>query len=219
MAGKHKTADGYPLGAWVFNQREKKDDMPTERRARLDALGFVWDQLSVQWEEGLGHLQAFVREHGHCRVPRYHKTTGGYRLGAWVHHQRNEMERIPAEQRARLEALGFVRGVQTNQWEVGFAQLDAFVKEHGHCRVQAGYMTTDGYSLGAWVNTQRVEQNGMSGERKARLATVGFVWDPYHAQWEEGFQYLQAFVREHGHCKVPAKVCICRWISVGDMGS
>ncbi|MBA58357.1 MAG: hypothetical protein CMQ40_04205 [Gammaproteobacteria bacterium] len=37
---KHKTPDGYKLGAWVGKQRTTKDTLPEDRRKRLDELGF-----------------------------------------------------------------------------------------------------------------------------------------------------------------------------------
>ena len=34
--------DEFSLGAWVRAQRETKDSMSSERRQRLDDIGFVW---------------------------------------------------------------------------------------------------------------------------------------------------------------------------------
>jgi hypothetical protein len=34
--------NGFPLGRWVFSQRQSKDRLSAERRQRLDELEFVW---------------------------------------------------------------------------------------------------------------------------------------------------------------------------------
>jgi superfamily II DNA or RNA helicase len=199
---RYQTADGYRLRWWVNNQRTSEDNTPPERKARLDALGFVWDPFSAQWEEGFGHVQAFVQKHGHCRVPTNHRTADGYRLGRWVGHQYGNQEYISAERKARLDALGFVWGVKAAQWEEGFGHLRAFAEQHGHCKVKQNHVTADGYRLGTWIGTQRVNQNDTPAERKARLDALGFIWDPMGDQWQEGFRHLQAFVQKHGHCRV-----------------
>ena len=138
---------------------------------RLDSSGIAHEAL---WEEGFEHLQAFVKENGHCEVSDAHVAADGYPLGQWVRVQRRQKDRISAERKARLDALGFIWDVLAQQWEVGFQHLAAFVREHGHCRVLATHVAADGYRLGQWVKVQRRRKNRMSAERKARLDALGF---------------------------------------------
>ena len=42
-------------------------------------------------------------------------------------------------------------------------------------------------------------------ERIDRLNALAFSWAPYDFAWEEMFERMAAFEREHGHCNVPAK--------------
>jgi superfamily II DNA or RNA helicase len=197
----HVTAMGYRLGRWVEVQRTNRDSISTERKSHLDALGFIWDPHSDQWEEGFRYLQAFVKEHGHSRVPASYRSADGYRLGQWVIHQRHRKD-LSLEHKARLDALAFDWDPFTAQWEEGFQHFEAFVKEHGHPLVAHDYRSADGYRLGYWVGNLRVRTNRLSPEQKARLDALAFDWDPRTARWEEGFEHLQAFVREHGHCKM-----------------
>jgi hypothetical protein len=214
----YKSPDGYRLGGWVSEQRAKRDSMLPERKARLDALGFIWNPHPAQWEEGFQHLQAFAKEHGHCMVPQKHVTANGYRLGQWVAVQRTTRDTISPERKARLDALGFIWDMSADEWEEGFRHLQDFVKEHWHCRVPQKHVTADGYRLGLWVTNQRARKDTIPPERKARLDTLGFIWDAIADQWEEGFQHLQAFVNEHGHCGSPPPACDCEWIPIGGLG-
>lgn len=98
---------GYRLGTWVSEQRYRKDTMSPERCQRLDALGFVWDPFTAQWEEGIHFLEIFHQREGHCRVPQNHREQG-YRLGQWVGVQRKKKDTMSPERRQRLDTLGFV---------------------------------------------------------------------------------------------------------------
>ena len=98
---------GYRLGLWVAVQRRAKDTMPPDRRQRLDALGFAWDVLTAQWDEGFRCLEIYHQREGHCRVPATYREQG-FRLGSWVNNQRMAKDTLLPERRQRLDALGFV---------------------------------------------------------------------------------------------------------------
>jgi len=55
---QYKTTDGYPLGSWVIGQRASQNDIATDRKGQLDALGFVWRvDPTVQSSEGFVDLK------------------------------------------------------------------------------------------------------------------------------------------------------------------
>jgi superfamily II DNA or RNA helicase len=98
---------GYKLGVWVSNQRVKKKTMALERVKRLNNIGFVWDLLELQWEEGFEYLIAYKEAYGNCAVLRSFKLNN-YRLGGWVSRQRSNQDKLTPERFKRLDDLGFV---------------------------------------------------------------------------------------------------------------
>ena len=97
----------FKLGAWVKEQRTNKETMSTERRQRLNEIGFIWNVLESAWEEGVAALRQFKAREGHCRVSARHRE-GTFKLGSWVNEQRTNRNTIPAERRRRLDELGFI---------------------------------------------------------------------------------------------------------------
>ena len=179
-------------------QRRNEAKLSPERLAKLER--FVWDALDAFWDEGFTHLQQYVAEHGHAKVPATHKFDG-FRLGQWVGVQRKNKDQLSPERLAKLESRGFVWDVLGAAWDQGFAHLQQYVAEHGHTRVPATHKV-DGFRLGQWVSTQRKNTDQLSAERVARLESLGFIWDPSGAAWDEGFAYLEQYVAEHGHARV-----------------
>ena len=163
----------------------------------------IVDRLSAHWEEMFGLLVAYKDEHGHCNVP---QTTvyRGENLGTWVNDQRTRKNLLSEDRIRRLEDIGFVWDLLEAQWEEMFGLLVAYKDKHGDCNVPAKEEYR-GENLGIWVNTQRQskKKDNLSTERFQRLEGIGFVWDPFDAQWEEMFGLLIAYKDEHGHCDVP----------------
>jgi hypothetical protein len=69
------------------------------------------------------------------------------------------------------------------RWERGYAALLRFVARTGHARVPSKHKE-DGFSLGRWVNRQRVAHTygKLASERITRLSRVKFVWDARDAE-------------------------------------
>jgi hypothetical protein len=144
----------------------------------LDAIGFVWDPITQQWEEGFAALARFREREGHCLVWRSHKEDGhDGKLGGWVSNQRTNKTELSAERTERLGAIGFVWDPITQQWEEGFAALARFKEREGHCLVKFNHKE-DGHDgkLGGWVSNQRTNKTELSAERTERLDAIGFVW-------------------------------------------
>jgi Helicase associated domain len=97
------------LGFWVTQQRMlgNRGKLSTDRKARLDALGFDWGTRHTLWDTMFTELKRYKEEFGHCNVPQ--KWRQNPKLGAWVSSQRAQERggKLSSERKARLDALGF----------------------------------------------------------------------------------------------------------------
>ncbi|MDC0541176.1 Helicase associated domain protein [Paracoccaceae bacterium] len=101
----HEEGD-YRLGRWSQTQRALKSIMSSDRREKLNALGFVWDPRSEDWEEGFRKLQQFQKREGHCHVKKSHMEDG-FPLGEWAKKRRHFQDRLTPDHKKRLDAIGF----------------------------------------------------------------------------------------------------------------
>ena len=201
----HITASGFKLGGWVSEQRTRKDLFISERIERLNALGFVWDPIIQQWEQGFRELVAYKKEFGDCLVAKAHIIASGYKLGVWIGSQRTRKDHLTPERIERLNALGFVWDPYAEQWEKGFRELVAYKEELGDCLVPQRHTTVSGFKLGPWIIRQRTRKDNLTPERIERLDALGFVWDRLTQLWEKGFRELVAYKEEFGDCLVPQR--------------
>jgi hypothetical protein len=97
------------FGQWVSRQRtfHSKGKLSPSRIASLEAINFLWDPLSHDWEVAFSRLQAFKQAFGHCRVPSTYQADS--QLALWVARQRRiySKGKLSSDRIMRLEALGF----------------------------------------------------------------------------------------------------------------
>lgn len=207
--------EGFPLGEWLtyHRQRRANGEMPTERIARLEAIGMVWDTGTAQWEEYYAAALQYYLEHRDLEVPIKYVTPAGLALGTWLGSQRGAHQRgtLSEEQTAKLEAL-HVDWANRNdrKWMRAYQAAVRYYKHFGNLDVPSGYVDPDGVLLGKWVFRQRYAwQNParssarVSSERKRMLDKIGMVWADPDA-WEHRYDLAMTYKKEHGDLEMPA---------------
>mmetsp|Transcript_26444 Transcript_26444/g.29250 ORF Transcript_26444/g.29250 Transcript_26444/m.29250 type:complete len:591 (+) Transcript_26444:437-2209(+) len=200
--------DGINLGCWLYGQRQNKRKGKLDRRheQRLEDVGIVWDVYSERWENNYRHLVKFQEREGHVNIStRY--IEDGVRVGDWLNKQRGlkKTGKLEKSLEQRLENLGVVWEVLSEQWEKNYRLLVEFQAREGHAAVPASY-TEDGINVGAWLSDQRLQKkNGkLDSRREKRLLDVGVVWyRDLHLQWENNYFLLIQFLEREGHPNVP----------------
>jgi len=112
---------GMPLGVRVDSIRSREDYVKyhPDRRAELDEMGFIWDDLERRWEEVKEALITFKDANGDLEVPRkfvvpseppWPEKVWGMPLGVRVDsiRSREDYVKYHPDRRAELDEMGFI---------------------------------------------------------------------------------------------------------------
>jgi len=205
---------GKALGEWLDRQRRVMDrgELLPSRKSKLEALGVVFgDVASQKWEDMYQRLSDYRQHNGHIRVPYSYQDKDGKNLGTWVNTQRQSKKKgtLLSYQESKLEALGMQWEVTNSQWDSMFSLLVRFKDEKGHCNVPWSVKvdSEDGgteMALGQWVARQRrsKQKGSLSVAKRTKLENLGLAWNR-NDQWDELFECLVEYQKQHGDCNVP----------------
>ena len=161
------------------------------------------------WNKGIQELRIFEAVHGSVLVPWKYETSDGFKLGNCVRNKRAAKFQgtLSSDQIKELDDLGFVWDVYDHQWQRGIHKLQDYTFENGCATVPQNYETLDGFKLGIWVKGRRVSKSKgkLSSDQIKELDDLGFVWDVYDHQWQQGIHNLQEYKFENGGVMVPRK--------------
>lgn len=204
------------LSLWVGTQRQdkKKGRIDSERTSRLSEIGFDWNPNQSDWENNFSALAEFFRQEGHPNVPE--KYSQRPQLRRWVNKLREDYKKgkVPGDQVAMLNTLGFVWVPLEESWNIRYAELVEFKNKYGHCDVRE----RDNLKLAQWLTELRKKwkRKGLPPERLAELDVLGFVWDTREDDWDEMLTMLTGYKVQHGDCNVPAtheNQKLARWVN------
>eukprot|EP00548_Thalassiothrix_antarctica_P010765 CAMPEP_0194161376 /NCGR_PEP_ID=MMETSP0152-20130528/78903_1 /TAXON_ID=1049557 /ORGANISM="Thalassiothrix antarctica, Strain L6-D1" /LENGTH=673 /DNA_ID=CAMNT_0038871155 /DNA_START=132 /DNA_END=2153 /DNA_ORIENTATION=+ len=192
VPGSH-IEDGMKLGEWLIRQRNQK------RKRKID-------KVLEQWESSYRNLAKFHQREGHSDVPGSH-IEDGMKLGEWLIRQRNQKRKRKIDKvlEQRLEDVGVVWNVLSEQWESHYRLLLEFRQREGHSNVPSRHIE-DGRTLGRWLNHQRQQKKKGKLDESIikRLEDAEVIWDVLSEQWESNYRILLKFRQRKGHSNAPA---------------
>jgi hypothetical protein len=220
---------------WLVGQRKIWDEMPAERRARLEEIDVSESTPAEQiqrrsakawvpdWNKFFRDATAFKEKFGHLRIGRDEGSAAFPGLANFAGKLRTGALEPDAAQRDKLERIGFVWDIRAARagefFDTRFADLLKYKKKHGDTNVSQ--LSKTHRALGQWVNRLRLTRHELPEEQRAQLEGIGFVWELkkewMEGQWETRFAELLEYKRQHGDCLVP-QVCpdwytLSRWVS------
>jgi hypothetical protein len=174
---------------------------------RIEAYKMNWgihQKRELKWLDKYYALIRFKEQYGHINVPVSYDT----KLFNWVQIQRQSYQ-INIMDSARIELLkllGFkfrlAKFTKRNKWDDTFIKLKQFKEEFGHIKV-----TVRNKYLYAWLCIQRIhfKADKLDEEKIMQLTSLGFDLTPRDTLWNQKFQKLVNFKKQHGHFDINRK--------------
>ena len=137
----------------------------------------------------------------------------------------NEQFRVVDEVRNCMELFEKLNDSLTASWELMYHYAQRYVEENGDLEVPKRYITPEGYSLGAWIQTQRLVRSGktpgiLTDAQVELLDGIGMRWESVRdVAWERYFSAAKQYYAEHGDLLVSISdnkyegVALGRWIA------
>lgn len=137
----------------------------------------------------------------------------------------NEQFRVVDEVRDCMELFEKLNDSLTASWELMYHYAQRYVEENGDLEVPKRYITPEGYSLGAWIQTQRLVRSGktpgiLTDAQIKLLDDIGMRWESVRdVAWERYFSAAKQYYADHGDLLVSISdnkiggVALGRWIA------
>ncbi len=205
--------DGFKLGAWIANHREKSGIRITkERRKKLDSIGMIWEKADP-WEIRFVLAKKYFEEHGNLDMPAVYNADGMC-VSKWVNEQKQiyrgkrSGKSLSEEQIKRLESIGMqCQDRKDVIWLSRYELLKKYKDENGNTDVPKDYSAEDGFKLGIWLKTQklRLKKGECTAEQVGLLQEIGVCSDTLTADeiWDRNYIAAQKWHSENGSLNVP----------------
>ena len=132
-----------------------------------------------------------------------------------------EQFRIVDEVRDCMKLFRRLNDTLNASWNLMYTVAEQYYHEHGNLEAPKRYVTEEGYTLGAWLATQRRVYAGktsgiLTDEQIEKLNTIGMRWqDAREAAWEKYYAAAKAYYYERGNLLVSVNENDYRGVALG----
>ena len=98
-----------------------------------------------------------------------------------------------------MEALEIEWDRNQSRWDDAFCEAERYKEKFGNIDVPPKYQTEQGFSLGSWINAQRIQYKAgkLAEDRIQKLEALGISWSRYERLWEIGFEEAKRYLQTH----------------------
>ncbi|MFB7459226.1 Helicase associated domain protein [Streptomyces sp. NPDC056188] len=200
--------DGYPLGAWLFSQRNRakqraRDHLPpSPHLTELTAIDPWWNPpWDTVWQRNYyrarHHIEAGEPYDPVARIPAPSTV-----LGSWITRACLQYDQLHPDQQHLLNTIG-ITAQTAEQWPPSprprphaeaLTHARTWASEHGHLCPPIKTVH-DGFPLGEWLNRQRelAKKRSSPSPTQQALATIDPWWNPpWPILWQRTYHHAQA---------------------------
>ncbi|MFJ8449077.1 helicase associated domain-containing protein [[Kitasatospora] papulosa] len=200
--------DGYPLGAWLFSQRNRAKQRaraglpPSPHLTELTAIEPWWNPpWDLHWQRNYYRARNHV-EAGRPFDPAARIPAPSTVLGTWVTRACLTYHRLHPDQQHLLNAIG-ITAQTAGQWPPSprpqphteaLQHARAWAAGHGHLCPPIKTVH-NGFPLGAWLDRQRqlAKKRSSPSPTQQTLATIDPWWNPpWDILWHRTYHHAQA---------------------------
>ncbi|MFJ9795906.1 Helicase associated domain protein [Streptomyces sp. NPDC101145] len=201
--------DRYPLGWWLFSQRNRAKDRarrglpPSPHLTELVAIDSWWNPpWDLHWQRN------YYRARDHIKAGRPFDPAGlvpspGTVLGSWISRACLQYDQLHPGQQHLLTLIGItpeVADARTRRaypWRTAVEHAKAFAGTHGHLAVPHDTLH-EGFCLGRWLIKQRYRANKTSPSFPAAraLTAIDPWWNPpWGMVWQRAYHHARTHPR------------------------
>ncbi|WP_223778851.1 Helicase associated domain protein [Streptomyces sp. 135] len=193
--------DGYPLGMWLFSQRNRAKQRaragvpPSPHLTELTAIDPWWNPpWDLHWQRNYYRARDHINA-GRPFNPAALTPSPSTVLGSWVTRACLQYHQLHPGQRHLLTLIGITPEVahartrRAHPWRTAVEHAQTFADTHGHLAVPRD-TTQDGFPLGRWLNKQRYRTRKTGPTPAAHALTAIDPWwnPPWGMVWQHGYQ-------------------------------